>query len=235
MEKTYSKAKRSYTKSEAFIRQVRDMIDKVRLSPSSMWTTVSPLFLELKAYKSEEKKSAQASAIDITGDEAVVSSGQPDKGDAPQSDSDTTQRKQRSDRLILRLESLLAAYHKEIEKYEQKELSLDDLDNENSDYLMCGFLKARASKLFRRLCYLKERSAAMGGAREKKFRYTGSRYNEINLHVMRLVNKQSLDERMPDYNDIRKLVKKCDEKYNYRLGRQLLDQESKQVSWAEFF
>lgn len=235
MEKTYSRAKDSYTHSSAFIDKVRELIEGVRQKPNQMWVMVKPLFDELKSYKQEKPKSVTVPTAKngnnptSNGNEAIASA-QPQE-ETKQSDSDTATpvRGQASERQILRLEKLLAEFHKEIEKYELKELSLDDLDDEDNDYLICERLKRRASKIFHRLCELKDRTAGMGGRRERKFKYSGSRYKEVNLHTEKLINKQSPDERMPDYADIRKLVKKCDEKYGYRLSRTLMDQEAKHV------
>ena len=229
MEKTYSRAKTSYTHSPAFIAKVRELTDSVRQRPNQMWVIVKPLFDELKSYK-QEKPAATNTGAGSTNSKASTSAAQPE-GETGQSDSDTAGRGsgQASERQILRLEKLLAEYHREIEKYELKELSLDDLDDEDNDYLLCERLKQRASKIFHRLCQLKNRSSGMGGARERRFKYSGSRYREVNLHIEKLINKQSLDEKMPDYPDIRKLVRRCDEKYGYRLSKKLLDDEAKLV------
>lgn len=230
MEKTASKASRTFKSSPSFLKKVQDLTEAIRHNPGSMWTSVQPLFIELKAYKVKPANpSPQPASAD---DNNPSTSDQNDSAANTESDSGQgpSKRRKPSARQIQRLEELLAAHHAEIEKYELKELSLDDMDDDENDYLMCERLKARASKIFRRLCELKDRSTEMGGPREKRFKYNGSRYKEVNQHVEKFVNKQTLEERMPDYNDIRKLVKKCDEKYSLKLSRKLQDQESKQVS-----
>jgi len=104
------------------------------------------------------------------------------------------------------MEDLLRRYHDEIERLESRELSLEEMEEEDSAYLVADRLKSRASKIFQRLCVLRNRPPEMGGTREKRFRYSGSRYTEVNLHVQKFVNKQSLEERMPDYHDIRYIL-----------------------------
>lgn len=242
VEKLYNRANASYVNSEEFIRRVQETVMEVRLHPATMFVTTKDLFNEIKAYRAKEPETkvkaaaagahesngAAAAAGDMNGDESVGQDGTASETSA----SESTHRKP-SARQIARLEDILGKYHKEIRRYEQKELSLADLDQEDNDYLVQERLKKRASKIYNRLCELTGRSKDTGGTREKKVRYSGSRYNEVNIHVQKFINKHSLEERMPDYTDIRKIIKKCNEKYEYRLNQRRIVDLSKEVRFRD--
>lgn len=223
VEKLYRRANRDYINSDEFISSVQDIVMRVRLHPDRMFVITKDLFNDIKAYRvkdDEPPAKCSISKVDISKDVATS---------CESTASESNERKP-SARQLARLEEMLEAHHKEIQKYEEKELTLDDLDAEDNDYLIQERLKRRAAKIYKRLCELKGRSMAMGGTREKKFRYSGSRYNELNIHVQKFVNKHNLEERMPDYSDIRKIVKKCNEKYEYRLNKPRISDLAKEVN-----
>uniref|UniRef100_K1QAQ1 Death domain-associated protein 6 n=1 Tax=Magallana gigas TaxID=29159 RepID=K1QAQ1_MAGGI len=58
-------------------------------------------------------------------------------------------------------------------------------------------------KVWNKLCEIKESSADTGRPSQRKFRYTGTRYPEINKKIEKFVNKKKC---FPDYNDIRDII-----------------------------
>lgn len=236
VEKLYSKASKDFVNSDDFMNRVKETAMQVRHHPATMFVITKDLFNDIKAYKTKEKSEkevsskepenkAEASQKDSAASAVTAEQESADSESAASSSS----RQRPSTGQISRLESILAAHHKAIEAYERKELSLDDLDKQDNDYLITERLKKRAAKIYLRLCELKGRSTDMGGTREKKFKYSGSRYNEVNIHIQRFINKHSLEERMPDYSDVRRIVKKCNEKFKYRLNARRVDDLSKEV------
>lgn len=207
---------------------------QVQTEPKRMWVLTSELFNELKAYRKVKQKQPQSAAVTAA---AADSDGKPgslspvtDSHADPSTSDDSKSVKKVSERQLARLEALLAQHCKEIEKLESRELSLDDLESEDSSYLIGERLKRRAAKIFKRLCTLKQRSAHMGGTREKKFKYSGSRYPELNIHVQRFINRHSFEERMPDFADVKRIVKLCNTKYSYCLSSRRMDELAKEVS-----
>lgn len=239
VERLYAKANKSFVESREFINRVQETVTQVRLFPARMFIITRDLFAEIKAFKMKDKpkSSPQPLVVDLVGDEPSdgednsPATGQAENSEPAASESVQEKKGERkpSTRQIARLEEILGAHNKEIIRYEQMELSLDDMDNEDSSYLIVERLKSRAAKIYKRICVLKGRSTEMGGTREKKFKYSGSRYKELNIHVQRFVNKHSLEERMPDYSDIRKIVKLCNDKYSYRLNERRIVDLSKEV------
>jgi len=230
IQKIYSKASKSYVESEGFVRRAQQINNEVRLSPNKMWVLTNEFFQELKAYKQKAQDVAnpQPSALK---DDSVSQTGSDVASKQEESDSNQSESKVRrvSSSQLRRMEELLESHHKEIQRYEQMELSFDDMEKDDSTYLICERLKRRAGKIFDRICELKGRSTSKGGAREKKFKYSGSRYHELNVLVQRFVNKQDFEERMPDYSDIKKIVKLCNEKHKYCLNKNRVTELSKEV------
>ena len=61
----------------------------------------------------------------------------------------------------------------EIERLEKKEVSLDDMDDEQCTYIMLDRYKRKFVKIWDRLCEMKGRSTGTGRIAEEKFKYTG--------------------------------------------------------------
>lgn len=61
-----------------------------------------------------------------------------------------------------------------IEEVREHELSLDELDNETSDYIFEDKLKKKFVTVFKKLCQLHKTEATTGRPTEKFFRYEGN-------------------------------------------------------------
>ncbi|GFS72071.1 death domain-associated protein 6 [Nephila pilipes] len=115
------------------------------------------------------------------------------------------------DRRIKKLENFLGKLSRKIEKLSQKELSLDDLDDDDSVYLLEDRLKRKFNDIWAKLCTYKKCSKLIGRKMEKRFTYAGSRYQSINKAVERLVNKRKPAEKFPNYVEILEIVRKKNE------------------------
>jgi len=60
-----------------------------------------------------------------------------------------------------------------IEELKEKELSLDDMDDECSSYIMEEKYQKKFVKVWNKLCELKQKSAATGRPSERRFKYSG--------------------------------------------------------------
>ncbi|KFM80797.1 Death domain-associated protein 6, partial [Stegodyphus mimosarum] len=108
---------------------------------------------------------------------------------------------------VKRLERLLRQLDKKIRKLQMKELSLEDLNDEDSTYIMEHKYKQKFNKVWKELCKLKQRSRRTGREMEKTFTYEGSRYTCLNHAVEKMINKRKPLEKFPNYIEIYKLVK----------------------------
>ncbi|GIY91844.1 death domain-associated protein 6 [Caerostris extrusa] len=75
---------------------------------------------------------------------------------------------------------------KKIRKLQTKELTLDDLDDEESIYIREDQYKRKFNQIWNLLCQYKKRSTLIGRKIEKRFHFEGSRYQSIDEAVERL-------------------------------------------------
>ncbi|XP_062825524.1 death domain-associated protein 6 [Anolis carolinensis] len=137
---------------------------------------------------------------------------EPPKAPPPSSSSSSSSRRQ-----IRYLENLLRLYAEEIRRLQERELNLEELDEEDSAYLQEGRLKRRMMLVFRRLCALKDCNGLTGRVIEQRIPYRGTRYPEVNRRIERLINRQT--EAFPDYADILKAVQKASARHSLGLPK----------------
>ncbi|XP_061169688.1 inner centromere protein A-like [Saccostrea echinata] len=112
----------------------------------------------------------------------------------------TKKEKKGSKRQIERLEKLLKDIRDKIEELKETEV---DLDDEDSAYIMEEKYQKKFVKVWNKLCEIKESSTDTGRPVERKFRYEGTRYPDINKKIERFVNKTKC---FPDYHDVKEII-----------------------------
>ncbi|GFY05395.1 death domain-associated protein 6 [Trichonephila clavipes] len=140
-------------------------------------------------------------------------------------DVSTSETNVQYERRIKRLENFLGKLDRKIQRLQQKELSFDDLDDEDSIYIQESRLKKKFNDIWVKLCSYKKCSSLIGRKMERRFTYEGSRYRSINYAVERLVNKRKSTEKFPNYVEILETVRKKNEEDN--LG--IADGEDEQI------
>lgn len=65
---------------------------------------------------------------------------------------------------------------KRIKKLQTKELSLDDLDDDESAYILEDRYKRKFNKVYSKLCKLRKASSRLGREIERRFTYEGNFY-----------------------------------------------------------
>lgn len=113
---------------------------------------------------------------------------------------DESKKKKGSKKQVERLEKLLEDIRDKIEQLKEAEV---DLDDEDSAYIMEEKYQKKFVKVWNKLCEIKESSADTGRPSQRKFRYSGTRYPEINKKIEKFINKKKC---FPDYNDIRDII-----------------------------
>lgn len=93
---------------------------------------------------------------------------------------------------------------KKIEKLEKKELSLDDLDEEDSTYIKLDRFKKRFMTLTKTINKLSNVKNSFGRKCDKKFTTEASRIPDVNEKIQALVNRE---RKFPDYHDIQNIYK----------------------------
>ncbi|XP_029023595.1 death domain-associated protein 6 [Betta splendens] len=201
----------------------RQTLTKVDLSTSSssspQSTSVMPKNKEQVKGKTDDEKEEKPAAED---EQPSTSGLQEDNNESNQ----TAERKAKraSRKQIAYLENLLKVYNDEIFRLQNAELSLDDLEAEDSLYIQEHKLKRKMMKIYDKLCELKGCSTRTGRVIEQRIRYEGTRYPEINKRIERFINSPEARMNPPDYQDIHQLVLRMNERHNLCLIRKQLNQ-----------
>lgn len=189
--KYYYLAHSSYVHSRKFINLVESSTRKLTLD--NIYVIIKDLLDSLKHYKDlpygeKNKGDKNETATDAEEGEPAVEL--------------TEEEKKRNSRLR-KVEKKMKEISDKIKELERAEVDLDDEDN--SAYLVEERLKRQFSKLHDYYCRIAQCSPATGRPIERKFKYQGSRYPEINKRISAWVNK---NKEFPDYVDVLNLVKK---------------------------
>lgn len=129
------------------------------------------------------------------------------QGAAP--DSQDTSRNDKTQRRIEKLEKKLGKLHRAIQKLSERELTLDEMEDERSIHIQEHRLRNRFVKGWDMLCKLKKISNSAGRAKEDRLFYRSSNYREINVKITKLMNKPDY---FPDYQDVLTVIQKANEK-----------------------
>ncbi|KAK2830757.1 hypothetical protein Q5P01_018688 [Channa striata] len=135
--------------------------------------------------------------------------------------------KRASRKQIAYLENLLKVYNDEIWRLQQAELSLDDLEAEDSLYIQEHKLKRKIMKIYEKLCELKGCNKLTGRVMEQRICYNSTRYPEINKRITRFINSPEAQMYPPDYQDILQQVLRANERHKLCLSRKQVIQIAK--------
>ncbi|KAH9376686.1 hypothetical protein HPB48_019192 [Haemaphysalis longicornis] len=127
---------------------------------------------------------------------------------------------------LRKLEKHLVKLAHGIKKLREKEVNWDDSDDENSPYIMESRFKAKALKVWQKICELEGRRPTTGRMRDSKFSFKGTRYDSLNVKVEKLVNKSKV---FPDFTDILNLVQKENNEVGLGLGNQEMQSMARSI------
>ncbi|BFZ20296.1 hypothetical protein BsWGS_23335 [Bradybaena similaris] len=137
---------------------------------------------------------------------------------------DKNQLKQK--RRVAKLEHLLESLRDEIEKCQDAEMTLEELDDDNAAYIFEDKLKRKFVAVWNKLCEVTERTVTTGRPTEKRVRFSGTRYQEINRRIEKFLNKK---KEFPDFQDIKSIVKLTNKKCNLNLSSMVLNDISREA------
>ncbi|KAJ3609023.1 hypothetical protein NHX12_023550 [Muraenolepis orangiensis] len=162
-----------------------------------------------------------------TGEELPSTSGlqeEQQRGEAEEKTKGRASRKQ-----IAYLENLLKVYNDEIRRLQEKEMSLNDLEAEDSGYIQEDKLKHKMMKIYNKLCELKGCHNLTGRVIEQRLCYSSTRYPEINKKIERFINSPEARRNPPDYPDIRQLVQRANQRHSLGLTSKQLSQMAQEA------
>ena len=128
--------------------------------------------------------------------------------------------------MIKKLEKKLEVLDRQIKKFNEADLSLEDMNSGSSVYMKEDLLKRRFVATWEELCRLQRIPADIEIVEEGVgAEYSGTDYPQINRRVQRLLQ---LDE-FPDHFDIVQLIERCDTKHDLHISSEEKVQLSKRV------
>lgn len=113
---------------------------------------------------------------------------------------------------------------KAIKKLEEEEMSLEDLDDEDSNYIKIDRYKKRLIKIEKEIAKLREERLYFGLQRDKKFTTEASRIPEVNQQIQKLINES---RKFPDYHDILGIYKTVSKEKNLQYSTSNLSDMAK--------
>lgn len=206
----HQKTSPEYLASVEFRNVLSRCLTRVQAKRNKIYVYINELCTSFRAH-SQRKKAVAPGPADAQDAPAAVASQAPAKPAKPCVGSK---------RQIRYLENLLRVYAKEIQRLQEQELDLAELDSQDSAYLQESRLKRRLMHVFKRLCQLKDCSSLTGRVIEQRIPYRGTRYPEVNRRIERLINQP---EAFPDFADILKVVQKASARHSLGLPKRQME------------
>lgn len=208
----YDKANPSYVSSVEFRNTLGRCLTRVQTKRSKIFVYINELCTALKANTQKRKVSLLTQATQQPAAEKTEALTE-DDGEA----ENAPEKKTGSKRQIRYLENLLRIYSLEIHKLQEKELTLEELEDEDSSYIQESRLKRKLLRIFEKLCDIKDCSSLTGRVIEQRILYRGTRYPEINRRLEKFIN--SSRDLFPDYGDVLRVVERANDKHRLGLSR----------------
>uniref|UniRef100_H2ZUZ5 Death domain-associated protein 6 n=1 Tax=Latimeria chalumnae TaxID=7897 RepID=H2ZUZ5_LATCH len=228
----HEKARPEYLASTEFRNVIGRCLTRVQNKKGKVFVYINEVCTALKA--NSQKKKVPILRVETISEpsesrvakDVQASTSEPAEGKASELQGPSTclsepqqevkKRKSGSKRQIRYLENLLKVYTDEIRRLQEKELDLNELENEDSIYIQESRLKRKLVKIFDKLCELKNCSNLTGRVIEQRITYRGTRYPEINRKLEKFINKL---KDFPDYQDVLKMIRKVNASHELGLGQ----------------
>eukprot|EP00063_Salmo_salar_P057986 XP_014032821.1 PREDICTED: death domain-associated protein 6-like isoform X1 [Salmo salar] len=209
-----TRAQASRTKTFVYINELCTVLKQHSDKRRQTVVKVEPTAGEKYEMKEKREEEAQTEELPST-------SGQQEEKNEEEEEKKT---KKASRRQIAYLENLLKMYNDEIRRLQEKELSVNELEEEDSSYIQEHKLKRKMMKIYDKLCELKGCSSLTGRVIEQRIQYKGTRYPEVNRKIERFINSPEAQLNPPDYTDILQHIRRANERHGLNLSKKQLTQ-----------
>ncbi|KAL1415597.1 hypothetical protein MTO96_006718 [Rhipicephalus appendiculatus] len=195
--------------------QSNKIVIQANSSRSNVYLRIKELADELRSRR--EKKSKKKDSSCVVNREEKWSNGVDGAGETSGA-SQLSEKQRRTELHIRKLEKHLIKLHKAIKKLREEEVDFS-CDDACSAYIQEDRFKRKAVAVWQKICQLEQRRATTGCERERKFRYEGTRFTEINAMVEKVINKRRNNRRVfPDFKDILDVVRSGNETHGLGLS-----------------
>ncbi|XP_059365024.1 death domain-associated protein 6 isoform X2 [Carassius carassius] len=226
----YSKALPTFLTSVEFRNTLGRCLTRAQANAGKTFVFINELCTVLKQHTARKRSSIQAVPSQTkpeqknNGTNVTEEVQGKEEEEKQEGDVEMKKTKRASRRQIAYLENLLKVYNEEIRRLQERELSVEDLEKEDSSYIQEHKLKRKMMKIYEKLCELKGCNMLTGRVIEQKIAYSGTRYPEINKKIERYINSPEALYNPPDYTDILKVVQRANERYSLQLTRKHITQ-----------
>eukprot|EP00063_Salmo_salar_P022393 XP_013997228.1 PREDICTED: death domain-associated protein 6-like [Salmo salar] len=234
----HSKASPDFLSSVEFRNTLGRCLTRAQASRTKTFVYINELCTVLKQHSDKRRQSVvkvepsagekkEEMEEEAPTEELPSTSGQQEaKEEEAVEDEKEKKTRKASRRQIAYLENLLKMYNDEIRRLQEKELSVNELEEEDSSYIQEHKLKRKMMKIYDKLCELKGCSSLTGRVIEQRIQYKGTRYPEVNRKIERFINSPEAQLNPPDYTDILQHVRRANERHGLNLSRKQLTQIS---------
>uniref|UniRef100_A0A9J7WXX7 Death domain-associated protein 6 n=2 Tax=Cyprinus carpio carpio TaxID=630221 RepID=A0A9J7WXX7_CYPCA len=226
----YSKALPTFLSSVEFRNTLGRCLTRAQANAGKTFVYINELCTVLKQHTARKRSSIQSVPSQTkpeqksNGTSVNEEAQDKEEEEKQEADEENKRTKRASRRQIAYLENLLKVYNEEIQRLQERELSIDELEKEDSSYIQEHKLKRKMMKIYEKLCELKGCNTLTGRVIEQKIPYGGTRYPEINRKIERYINSPEALHNPPDYTDILKVVQRANERYKLMLTRKQMIQ-----------
>lgn len=209
-----TRAQASHSKTFVYINELCTVLKQHAAKRRQTLTKAQPAASSAKKRKVEmkEERPSTSTQLEYNGKEEEEKKEEVDEEKEKKT-------KKASRRQIAYLENLLKVYNDEIHRLQQREMSIDELEAEDSGYIQEHKLKRKMMKIYDKLCELKGCTTLTGRVIEQRIAYSGTRYPEINRRLERFINSPEAQVNPPDYSDIVQQVQRANERRGLSLSK----------------
>lgn len=160
---------------------------------------------------------SKTTATDASKDETSAVNSQPSK-----------KRKKTGKKLrkaILKYEKRMKQLHEQIKKFQEADLSLEDMDGEDSVYIRTDYLMQRLVRTWEEWCHLTGNSPQIVVSTAEAKDYAGTEFDALNKKVQKLLDGNEF----PDYQDVHELVEHCNSNHSLGLSKEKEQEASRSL------
>ncbi len=171
------------------------------------------------------KESSDNLALPVAGGSSVT---QPPPSTSTSNSPTKKLKKPASQKHIKKLRNSLKECHQRIRELDETEVDFDD-DDAQSSYELRDRYQRKYLAIYKKLAELEEFDPSLGRMSDKRFKFEGSRYPEVNLKISKFVNRRRArgEPCVPDFADVLHLYRSTNEEKRLGMSDALLHQEAK--------
>ena len=134
--------------------------------------------------------------------------------------------KKKLKKTILKYEKRMKLLHEQIMKFQEADLSLEEMEDEDSVYVRTDYLMQRLVRTWEEWCHVTRNSPQIVVSTAEASVYAGTDYKEVNSKVQKLLE----GDEFPDFQDVHEVVVHCNTKHELGMS----GEKEQEVSRAVF-